>query len=251
MIRVLDILLGWIVSLLAPLGAVVVILVFALLLAAFSLLVFKFTSNQEGIKRGKAQMKAGMLGVLLFRHDLRRMLHEMIGSLLYSLANLRFLLLPMLVMILPLWGLFEYLDLRLGYRPLRVGESAVLRVHGLSKGVELRAPVGISVTSPGVRIPALREVDFRIRVDAPGEHVVDVLVGSEVLGKRVCAAPPLSLLPAREEKPDGRTQIDRIELAYEPVTYEFFGIEWAWWLLLIVFMLPALFALRRPFGVDF
>ena len=124
MIRALDILLGWIVDLFAPLGAVVVVLVFALLLAAGSLLVFKVTSNQVGIRRGKATMKAGMLGVLLFRHDLRRMLREMFGALFFSLANLRFLVLPLLVMIVPLYALFVYLDLRLGYRPYRVGESA-------------------------------------------------------------------------------------------------------------------------------
>ncbi len=251
MIRVIDTLLGWIIDLFAPLGAVVVILVFAMLVAALSLLVFKFTSNQEGIRRGKAKMKAGVLGVLLFRHDLRRMLREMIGSLLLSLANLRFLIVPMLVMIVPLWVLFVYLDLRLGYRPLRVGESVVVRVHGVTDGVDLRARDGLSVTSSGVRIPALREVDFRIRVDAPGEHVVEVHVGDEVQLMRVCATPPLSLLPPRGEVPEGRSQIRLLELAYERVTHEFLGIEWAWWLLLIVFMLPALFALRRPFGVDF
>ena len=128
--RAIDILVGWIINLLAPLGAVVVILVFAVLIASLGLLVFRLTSNQEGIRRGKAKMKAGMLGVLIFRHDLRQMFIEMGRSLLASLANLRFLIVPMLVMFLPLWFLFEYLDLRLGFRPLRVGESAVVRVGG-------------------------------------------------------------------------------------------------------------------------
>ena len=253
----MDTLLGWIIGLVAPLGAVVVILVFAVLIAALSLVVFRYTSNQEGIRRGKAKMKAGVLGVLLFRHDLRLMLREMVGSLLHSLANMRFLIVPMLVLIVPLYAVFVFLDHRLGYRPLRVGESAVLRVH-LDDGqaetldqVQLHGVEGVRITSPGVRIPELREVDFRIEVDAPGEHVVEVRVGQASQQKRVCATPPLSLLPPAEEAVSGASPIDRIDLAYEPISWEFLGIEWAWWVLLIVFMIPALFALRRPLGVDF
>jgi len=273
MSKVLDTLVGGITGIAAPLGAVFVIFIFAVLIAAGSLAVFRLTSNQEGIRRGKAKIKAGMLGMLIFRHDLRRMLLSMGGSLLASITNLRFLVLPMLVMIVPLGLLFVHLDLRLGFRPLRPGETAVLRVHlkeeaGLDD-VALTAPDGVTVASPGVRVVdpdrGLREVDFRIRVDAIGDHRIEVRAGDQVVEKRVSAERALSLLspvkpgsgfldgifaPGEGALP-AESPIAMIELSYESISYDFLGIEWAWWVLLIVFMIPALFVLRRPFGVDF
>jgi hypothetical protein len=273
MSKAIDILVGGITALAAPLGAVFVIFVFAVLTAAMGLLVFKLTSDQEGIRRGKARMKAGMLGMLIFRHDLRRMLIEMGGSLLLSIANLRFLVVPMLVMIVPLGLLFVHLEFTLGFRPMLSGESVVLRVHLKADAslddVNLTAAEGVTVASPGVRVVdpdrGLREVDFLIRIDAAGDHRVQVRIGDQVEEKVVSAGAPLGLLspvrpgagflagvfaPGEEGLPE-ESKIAGIELQYEPISHAFLGIEWAWWLLLLVFMLPALFVLRRPFRVDF
>ncbi len=82
-------------------GPVIQILVLAVLVAAGSLVVFKWTSNQEKIRASKGPMKAHMLGVLLFRHDLRLLFRSLMASLGRSLANLRFILVPMAVMIVP------------------------------------------------------------------------------------------------------------------------------------------------------
>jgi hypothetical protein len=256
----------------ALLGPVFVIFFFAVLVSAGSLLIFKFTSNQEGIRRTKARIKAGILGMLIFRHDLRRMFIEMGSSFGLSLLNLRYLVLPMLVMIVPLVLVFIDLDLRLGLRSLAVGESAVLRIH-LDEGVSqddvvVVAPEGVTVTSPGVRIldpeRGLNEVDFRVRVDAPGDHLVEVVAGGERVTKRVSSVKPLTMLsPVRprgflagllnpgEDGLPSDSPIREIALAYEPATVSFLRVDWAWWLLFLVFMLPALFVLRGPIGVDF
>jgi hypothetical protein len=263
MSKAIDILVGGITGAAAPLGAVFVIFVFAVLIAAMGLLVFKLTSDQEGIKRGKARMKAGMLGMLI----------EMGGSLLASIANHRFLVVPKLVMIVPLGLLFVHLEFTLGFRPMLPGESVVLRVHLKADAslddVNLTAAEGVTIASPGVRVVdpdrGLREVDFLIRIDAAGDHRVLVRIGDQVEEKLVSAGAPLGLLspvrpgagflagvfaPGEEGLPE-ESKIARIELQYEPISHAFLGIEWAWWVLLLVFMLPALFVLRRPFRVDF
>ncbi|MHC4473131.1 MAG: hypothetical protein ACYS99_19475, partial [Planctomycetota bacterium] len=105
--NVLFLLLGW-------LPPVLVILVLAVLVAAGSLVVFKWTSNQQKIREAKGPMKAHMLGILLFRHDLRQVFRALGLALSRSLANLRFLAVPMAVMIVPLVLLFVQLEMRLG-----------------------------------------------------------------------------------------------------------------------------------------
>jgi hypothetical protein len=257
--------LGW-------LPAVAVIAVLAVLTAAGSLVVFKWTSNQEKIRAAKAPMKGHLLGILLFRHDLRMLFASLGGALGRSLANLRFLALPLAVMIVPLFLLFVQFEMHLGSRGLAVGEASVLRVH-VADGADLDSvrlvpPDGVAVETPGVRVSdpsaGLREVDWRIRAKADGEHELTVEAGDERVAKSVTvgSGPALVshlrakgffdalLYPTEPALPAAGT-IDRVELGYEPVTYAFLGIDWAWWVLFLVVMILALFALRGPLGVDF
>jgi len=93
----------------APFGAVhpvITILILAVVIGAASLLVFKWTSNQEKIRAAKAPLKAHLLGILLFRHDLRMVFRSLGRALLISVANLRFMFVPLLVMIGPLFLVF-------------------------------------------------------------------------------------------------------------------------------------------------
>jgi hypothetical protein len=217
-------------------------------------------------------MKGHILGILLFRHDLRMIFRSLGGALGRSLANIRFILVPLAVMIVPLVLLFVQFEMHLGSRGLRPGEASVLRVH-LAKaddlnGVALEAPEGVTVETPGVRVKdlsaGLNEVDWRIRAKAEGEHRLVVTAGDEKVEKTVTVrdGPGLVshlrtasfldglLYPTEPGLPSGGA-ITRVELRYEPVTYAFLGIDWAWWLLFLVLMIVALFALRGPLGVDF
>lgn len=258
------------VSWLGPVGA---ILVLAVLVAAGSLVVFKWTSDQEKIRRGKGPMKAHLLGIFLFRHDLRLVFRSLFAALRGSLANLRFLALPMAVMIVPLIVIFAQMELRLGSTGLSPDAATVLRVHvrpGADLGaVEIDAPDGVKVETPGVRVRDrvrdLNEVDWRIRGVTAGDHDLVVRTAKGEVRKSVSVGPGLRpVSPVREKASVGAAlftpgepalpgdgDVTKIELAYPAATYAFLGIDWAWWTLFLVAMVLALYALRGPLGVDF
>ncbi len=260
----------WILS---PFSAVIVILALAGLTAAGSLVVFKHTSNQEKIRAAKGPLKAHLLGILLFRHDLRQVFRALGLALLTSLANLRFLVVPMLVMIVPLVLLFIQFDARLSSRGFRPGETAVLRVlvkPGRSlDDVSLQPGEGIAVETPGVRVSSVRtglhEVDFRLRAVKEGVHALTVRAGGLSVEKRITVGgrrPLLSpvrtgggfldavLNPGEPPLPPAAS-LSSVEISYPPVTYAFLGIDWAWWTLFLVFLVVALYVLKAPLGVDF
>lgn len=258
------------VAWLGPVGA---ILVLAVLVAAGSLVVFKRTSDQEKIRRGKGPMKAHLLGVFLFRHDLRLVLRSLLASFRGSFTNLRFLALPMAVMIVPLVVIFVQMDLRLGRAGLAPDATTVLRVHvrpGADlDGISLSAPDGVMVETPGVRVRDrvrdLWEVDWRLRAVAPGEHDLVIRTAKGEVTKRVSVGAGLrpvspvrgtaslgaALFTPGEPALPGDGDVTKIELAYPEATYAFLGIDWAWWTLFLVAMVLALYALRGPLGVDF
>lgn len=254
---------------------VLVILVLALLVAAGSLLVFKRTSNQPAIRKAKGKVKAHLLAVVIFRHDLRTVFKSLGLALVGSLANLRFLVLPLLVMIVPLTLLFVQFEHRLGYRGLSSGEEAMVRVH-VREGESLDdvaigffMPYRGTVVTPGVRVRdperGLWEVDFRIRAGESAFGVVRILGGGREEEKTLSRGQDaLGVSPRRAsaglldqvfhpmEPPlpdDGK--IVAIDVAYPLAFYDFLGIEWAWWTLFLVFMIAGLFLLRGPLGVQF
>jgi hypothetical protein len=251
---------------------ILTILVLSVLVGAGSLVVFKWTSDQKKIRAAKGPMKGHLLGIFLFRHDLRQVFRALGLALWQSVANLRFLAAPMAVMIVPLVLLFVQFELRLGMRGLAVGERTTLAVHVIDAAslddVELSAPEGVVVETPGVRVHDperdLCEVDFRIRAEAAGDHELVVASGGREVTKIVTVGGDLALLspvrpsgllsallyPAEEPLP-GDGHVSSIELAYPAITYAFLGIDWAWWVLFLIFMILALFALRGPLGVDF
>jgi len=260
----------------APLAGfhpVLAILVLAVVFGAGSLLVFKWTSNQEKIRAAKAPMKAHLLGILLFRHDLKMVFKSLGSALFISLANMRFMVVPLLVMIGPLFLVFVQMEFRLGSRGLPANGTTVLRVHlredASLDDVTLEAPAGVTVETPGVRVTdgqeGLREVDFRLRGVEPGTHEVTVRAGATEVVKTVTVedGPTLvspirpeadfleSLLYPIEPPVPAEGPVRRVDVAYTGATYPFLWIDWAWWTLFLLFMVLALFLLKGPMGIDF
>lgn len=248
------------------------------------LLVFKATSDQDGIAAVKRKIHACLFEIRLFNDDLRAILRAQGELLRHNLAYLKFSLVPMLWMIVPFVLVFAQLQFHYGYRPLAPESDALVEVvlaegweEALPAGaveefdgflrpaVELAAPDGVRIETPGVWAPDLREMTWRIAGERPGDYELAVELAGERYAKslRVADEPGIRLLsPIR---PD-RTFLDQILYPAEPplpegpvasisVAYpsgELFGVAtpWMWavvWLLLaIVFA----FALRNRFGVS-
>jgi len=161
----------------------------SLITGATLLIVFRYTSNQRAIRATKDRILAHLLEVVLYRDHMRVVVRAQRRLLVDNLRYLGHALIPLMVMIVPVGFLLVQLDLRYGHRPLKIGEKAIISVKLASNTdldqLALSAPRGIAVETQSLRMPAVNEVDWRIRAIEPGRHEVRVSVGGETLGKQV------------------------------------------------------------------
>jgi len=152
-------------------------MIFVSLLTGFLMLgIFRWTSNQTGIRRAKDRIKAHLLEARLFKDDFGQSLRAQGRVLAANGRYFGYALRPMLVMVVPVMLLLIQLDVRFGLRPLRTGEDALVRVR-LAAGIDpvafglgLETPEGIALTTPALRIADAGEIDWRVRAERPGRH---------------------------------------------------------------------------------
>ncbi len=166
------------------------LLVFSAVTAVAGLLVYKYTSNQDGIKRVKARIKAHTLAIKLFRDELGVMVRSLASIVLGAVGMLRYALLPMVIMIVPFVLVMAQLGQRYQWRPLVVGEGFVLRLQladGLDAArVETSLSVGENVEEEArVRCVSAGEVLWRMRAVKDGAASIAIRVGDETVEKTV------------------------------------------------------------------
>ncbi len=94
----------------------------SLLTAIIALPIFKYTSNQEGIKRVKARIMGHLLELRLFKDDIRIILSAQKDILKHNMIYLRYTLKPLIFMMIPIVVIFIHTAVRYEYRPLHPGD---------------------------------------------------------------------------------------------------------------------------------
>jgi hypothetical protein len=170
--------------LLAPFGhglAVFDLLVWPIVLGIVALAVLKAVSNQEAIARTKKQIGMHLLEIRLFSHDVVQVLKSTAAIIAKNGAYLGWSSVPMLVTIGPMVVVMVQLVAHYGYAPSPVGAVEMLRLEldpdaAVSpRDVALALPGGVALDAPAVRTADGR-VFWRLRADAPGDHVLTVRV---------------------------------------------------------------------------
>jgi hypothetical protein len=178
-------------ALLAPFGhrqAWFDLLLWPILAGIVALLVYKKLSNQAGIARAKNGIVVHLLEVMLFRDDLVGVLRSTIRALGKNLTYLGHNVLPMLVMFVPMMAILVQLVAHYARDPVPVGavELVTARVdpaQGVKPAdVRLELPAGVVLDAPPVRTPD-GEVVWRVRAEAPGDHVLTIRAGDQVIEK--------------------------------------------------------------------
>ncbi len=98
------------------------------LTALLMLFVFRFTSNQEGIKRVKNKIKAHLLELRLFKDSMSLSFKAQGNILRCNLRYISYSTKPMLVMIIPLILILIQLNFWFGYEALTPGQETILKV---------------------------------------------------------------------------------------------------------------------------
>jgi len=246
-------------------GLVVVSLLTGLVL----LLVFRYTSNQRGIRAAKDLIISHLLELLLYRDELRVVMRAQARLAKDNLRYLGHALVPLVFMIPPVLVLLIQMDLRYGHQPLQVGERTILAVK-LRPGdpgpdqISLSVPPGVEVETPALRMPAVGEVDWRLRAETPGDYRLVIKLGREEFEKRLVVGERRGLVSPRRvgtglwqkflnpgEPPlpaDG--PIASVSVTYSGASLPLFGwrLHWIWpWLIL---SMAFGYALKGPLRVQ-
>ena len=258
------------------LPAIVGLVVVSLLTAIAMLLIFKKTSNQDAIAAVKRRIHANLFEIRLFNDDLRAIMRAQAEVLRHNLTYLRLSAAPMLWTIPPLVLVIAQLQFHYGYRGLDAGSPVLLKVELQDGGndaswdeaprpdLTLAAPSGIRVETPGLWIPSLREMDWRISSSEPGDFTVDVMLDGQAYSKTVQVSDDVVLRsPSRLEKgflnqllypaedplpPD--SLIKSITVTYPEESVSVFGFSFHWMIIYFVLAMAFAFALKSRFKVQ-
>jgi hypothetical protein len=271
--RILNVVLGGVVeAILLPfrhLPSVVGLAVVSLLTAIAMLLVFRVTSNQEGLKRVKRQISAGVFEIRLLSDDPRSVVRAQWDILRHTGTYLRLNLVPLAWMIVPLVLLIIQLQFHYGYEGLDPGAVTIVKVT-VSESVaqpppdlSLHESPAIRVESPRLWIPSKREADWRIAATAPGVHELHVSVGGETFTKALhVSGSGARLSPVRPsglwrqivypvESPLPRSgPIASIAVIYPEQRIRVAGFAVHWIIVFFVLTMSFALGLQRPFKVS-
>lgn len=248
--------------LMRPLPPLAVLTVFSILTAIFTLLVFRWTSNQKAIRRVKDRIGAHVLEVRLFPDQLRVVARAYLALLGNILLYLRHSVRPLLVLTVPLLLLFVQMEAYFGRMPLEPGQNFLLRAtfgdaQSLDQAI-LQLPAGLAMTAPPVHIPPDREVDWRLRAERPGNYDVRVALPGAEFAKRVVVGGSLTrvdvervrggiweqiLNPGEAPLPQAGA-LDRIEVQYPPRVFSLRTWEMDWIVPFLAITLVAALALK-------
>lgn len=229
--------------------------------------IFGKVSDQQSIRLIRDRIRGNLIAVRLFGDDLGMLFRLQWRLIRDNVVFLKYALLPLLIMMIPVMLILTQLNLRFESRPLEAGDAATVKVTlrdaaSIDDAVSLEAPPGVTVETPAVRVAAKREVAWRIRAQSDGDYRLIVRVAGEEVAKRLQVGggwgATSSLRPGKSfwevllfpgEDPI-RGAVESIEVRYRSLPIELFGFGVDWLIFFLVVSLAAGFALKRPLGVE-
>jgi len=242
----------------------------SLLTGIVMLVLFRVTSNQKGIKKSKAKVSAYILEMRLYSHDLGRMLGSLVKTFLANILYLRYMITPILFIIVPVLIVLVHLSYRYEYRPLQKGEHIIVKAvlkpayPVLDTPVALRASEDIRIEAASLRIPSLNEVDWRLSVQNEGLHALTFDVGNSQYTKSIYVGSMLVPLSSRrigtnfrqlllyhaEPELPSDSPLVALEVLYPNNELSFLGFKFHWVIWFFIFSLVFSFAFKNVFNVE-
>lgn len=176
-------------------GMILISLITGLLM----LVVFRYTSNQEGIRNVKNKIKAHLLELRLFKDSLALSLKAQGSILRYNLKYIGYSGKPLLVMIIPLILILIQLNFWFAYQSLEPGEATILKLklkdgqNILDADISVESTQFLTIETPPLRIEEEKEINWRLRPADKGLHTLTFRINRKTFIKRVAVAQkPLS-----------------------------------------------------------
>lgn len=241
----------------------------SLLTAGLMVFLFQRTSNQAAVRRTRNRLLARTLELLLFRHSLSVSLTACGRILVEDARYLATLLRPMLFGAVPILLIFVQMSAWLEWRPLAVGETAVLEVEldpahpVMSSNITLTLPEEVRLGSDGVRIPSQNSLSWRLTAVQSGLGEIHVQAGDFDAAKSVAVEEGFVRVSPRRVRPGfwnellspsespltSNGPIVRIDLHYPPRPLAIGLRDVHWTVAAIVLIMAFGLVLGRMFGV--
>lgn len=242
----------------------------ALVTSVLMLLIMRWTSPGRSVRRARDRLTARVLELVLFRHDALVSLGA--GGRILA-ANARYLATlagPLAIAAVPCMLLIAQFACWFTWRPLRVGESALVEVKlrdaaSANAAVELSASPLAQVEVGPLRAPALAEVDWRLRAERAGVDSIEARVGDAAPARKQIAVGD-SFVKVSQRRPDAglwnqvlnpgeppldpSTSIAEIGIRYPPRKLYLGNTDVDWLLAFVVLTIAFGLVLKRPLGVQ-
>ena len=245
------------------------ILFLSLLTSLFVLAVYRAVSDPAKVRNTKNQVKAHILAIRLYRDSWKVIIVSFFKSLFYTGKYFALNLLPLLLVFPLLFLLFVQMDIRYGMRPFRSGEDIVVkaRFHGDIDAMEaaVEPNAHFRTTMNPVYIPALREIDWKLKAIETGSTAIVLRIDGTtveknlVIGKKMPALSNEKLAASSlahfiypvEKLLEPGTRLSSIAIRYPSRRIAFLGLHGHWLVYYLVLTMIIALALKNKFGVEF
>ncbi|MFH1743006.1 MAG: hypothetical protein ABIH23_28710 [bacterium] len=226
-------------------------------------------SDQRSVKRVKDRIRGNLIAVRLYQNDIRVVFRLQGRILRDTLTYMKYSVIPMLVMMVPVVLIMIQLNLRFSVRPLQEGRQTLViaKVRDasvLNDTIVLKSSEGVAIETSGVRIKSEREIAWRIRAEKPGQYSLVVETGNESVEKNLIVGEGWGSVSALRtgnnlldvvlypgEKPiKSSSPVESIEIKYQALSMPVFGWNIHWLVLFFVLSIVFGFALKGPLGVE-
>ena len=243
----------------------------SLLTALLMLLIFRYTSNQEGIRKVKNKIKAHLLEIRLFKDSLALSLKAQGNILRSNIKYIGYSGKPLLVMIIPLILILVQLNFWFAYQSLRPGEVTIVKVklqedqNILDLDLKVEPPPSLAIETPPLRIEEQQEINWRLRAREKGFHSLVFKINGQNFTKKIAVAqkPLTRISPLKVQRNffdelfnPGESPLSKdlpvksIEVKYPAKNMNLFGWHIHW--IIVYFALSIIFgfALKGIFKVE-
>lgn len=206
--------------------------------------VFARFGDAGALRTATNRILAHLLEFRLFADEPRLIVRAQRDLLRANALFLRLAIVPSLILLVPFGALLAAADALCGHAPLMPGQTSTVTVRYSAQAavalreLQLKAPAGLQVETPPIRISRTREVSWRVRAVRSASGDLEVRIGDRTIRKAICARPGVHWISDRRigfpdvlfhpsEIPLTGSEIEAITVQYS--SGRIFHFHWLFW----------------------
>lgn len=228
------------------------IFILSLIISVIVTVIYKYTTNQELMKRLKDEQKSYSQKLKELRSNPEEMMKVQKEAMKVNMEYMKLSFKPTLITMLPILLIFGWMAGHLSYEPIYPGETysvTAMFKAGVTGNAELVADAKTTLVDAAVQPINNSRVTWKLN-SAEGEHLLTVKTGNSSQDKKVLIAKELNYAEAvslYQHSDLEKVQINYNELRPLGPTFSIWSWQPGWISIYIIFSLVFSLALRKAF----